>query len=319
MSLATPRPYVLTFGETMGLLKAETAGPLAHVSGMSLGMGGSESNVAIGLRRLGTHVHWVGRVGADSLGELITRELRAENVTANAVVDPDAPTGLMLKERRTSGSTQVLYYRSHSAGSRLCAADIPQELITGAALVHLTGITAALSPTALEAVRHVIDVARRAGIAVSFDLNYRNALWSAERAGEVYRELLPKVDLVFAGEDEATLAVGRGSDVELAERLCAVGPEQAIIKLGERGATALISGVTYRQDAVRVSPIDTVGAGDAFVAEYLSELLAGKGPQECLRIATTVGAFVCLVAGDWEGLPRRHELSLLTNSEAVSR
>lgn len=112
---------VVTMGETMALMKAESSGPLAHVASLSLGMGGAESNFAIALRRLGTSVTWAGRVGADSLGEMVLRELAAEAINTLVSRDHTAPTGLMIKERRTAEAVKVWYYRKGSAGSRYAA------------------------------------------------------------------------------------------------------------------------------------------------------------------------------------------------------
>ncbi|MFP3462211.1 sugar kinase [Arthrobacter globiformis] len=312
-------PYVLTFGETMALMRADQVGPLAHASTMSLGIGGSESNVAIGLRRLGVQAVWCGRVGADSLGQLVEREIRAEGVDVRIAVDPSAPTGLMIKERRTPEAQRVSYYRAGSAGSRIAPADVDESLIAGAGLLHVSGITPALSSQAEATLRHAIGVARAAGVPVSFDLNFRGNLWSAEGAGSVYRDIIPLADIVFAGEDEASIAVGPGEPEELARQIAGLGPSQAVIKLGADGALALVDGAFFRQAAVPVSVVDTVGAGDAFVAGYLAELMEGRGPEERLRTAAATGAFACLVPGDWEGFPRRHELALLEAKEPVSR
>lgn len=311
---------VVTLGETMGLMKAETPGPLAQVSSLSLGMGGSESNFAIALRRLGTSVTWVGRVGSDSLGDLVLRELAAEGIVVDPLRDAAAPTGLMIKERRTMEQLKVWYYRAGSAGSRLCREDIPVDRIAHARLLHLTGITPALSPEAARAALYALEVARGAGVLVSFDLNYRSALWSAHEAGDVFRSFIAQADIVFAGDDEAAIAVGRSEDsLELARRLAALGPGHAVIKRGSRGCAAVVDGLEYEQDAVRINAIDTVGAGDAFVAGYISDLLAGASVQERLLTAVRTGAFACLVPGDWEGMPRRHELAILDATEPVAR
>ncbi|MGQ1795530.1 sugar kinase [Kocuria oceani] len=313
-------PEVVTFGETMALFTADTPGPLPHVSSLSLGIGGAESNVAVALRRLGTSVAWVGRVGADSLGELVVRELRGEGIDVVPVRDETAPTGLMIKERRTADALKIWYYRSGSAGSRLEPEDVPGELVRGARLLHVTGITPALSPSAAAATHHAVDLAREAGVRVSFDLNYRAALWSREDAGEQFRRIMTKVDIVFAGDDEAGIAVGPTSDPwELARRMAAEGPSQAVLKRGAQGCLALIDGKEYARDAVPVRVVDTVGAGDAFVGGYLAELLRGAEADQRLRTATQVGAFACLVPGDWEGMPRRSELHLLAPEDPVSR
>lgn len=142
---------VVTVGETMALLRTRDIGSLRHVSEMVLGIGGAESNVAIGLRRLGVDVGWLGRVGDDALGERVTREIRAEGVDVVGIVDADAPTGLMLKERPSPSSTAVFYYRAGSAGSRMRPEDVPAGWIEDAELLHVTGITALLSESARSA------------------------------------------------------------------------------------------------------------------------------------------------------------------------
>jgi 2-dehydro-3-deoxygluconokinase len=313
-------PRVVTFGETMALFVSETPGALAHTDELKLRLGGAESNVAIALRRLGTEVTWLGRVGNDSLGELVTRELRAEGIDARAIVDSGAPTGLMIRERRTADRATVWYYRAGSAGSRIEPADLDDARVASAGLLHVTGITAALSDSGLATMRHAVAVAKAAGVPVSFDVNHRASLWKDRDFGSVYRELAATADIVFAGEDEARLVVpDAGGPDELARAIAELGPSQVVIKLGADGCYALVDGVAYEEAAVPVRVVDTVGAGDAFVAGYLAEFLAGLGVAERLRTAVTVGAFACLSASDWEGLPRRSELGLLSAAEPVTR
>jgi 2-dehydro-3-deoxygluconokinase len=157
------------------------------------------------------------------------------------------------------------------------------------------------------------------GVPVSLDLNYRRALWTIDDARPIYRNMISLADVVFGGPDEAAIAVDDGTAAELATRLCQLGPAEVVIKLGADGAHALIDGREYQAPAVPVAVVDSVGAGDGFVAGYLAERLAGRGPEERLQTATAVGAFACTVAGDWEGLPRRDELTLLTTQESVTR
>jgi 2-dehydro-3-deoxygluconokinase len=320
------RPRVVTVGETMGLFSNASPGPLAHAATMQLGIGGSESNVAIGLSRLGVDAVWCGRVGDDAVGRLVEREIRAEGVDARVVVDGGAPTAVMIKERRTSTTQSVTYYRTDSAGSRLSVSDLDETIIAGAEVLHLTGITPALSPSAREAVQWAADVARAAGTVVSFDVNYRRALWSPEEAAAFCRDFVTGCDVVFAGEDEAAallgldLDVGRHVDADaLAHGLADLGPRQAVVKCGADGAVAVVDEVLMTQAGVTIVPHDTVGAGDAFVAGYLAELATGQDAATRLRTAVTTGAFACLSAGDWEGLPRRSELGLLHAREPVTR
>ncbi len=310
---------VVTLGETMGLFRAASIGSLAHVSDFTLGIGGAESNVAIALTRLGTPARWLGRVGADPIGRRVVRELRAEGVDVRAIVDPGAPTGIMVKEQRTSDATRVQYYRAASAGSRLCIDDLAAADIPNTALLHVTGITPALSSSAHEAVLEAISIASAAGIPVSFDINHRPSLWRDDPA-PVYRELASAAQIVFAGDDEARLLFpDSATPLELAHHIADLGPSQVVIKLGEAGCVAVIDGTEYQRDALAIRAVDTVGAGDAFVAGYLAELLAGLSVDDRITTAVTLGAFACLNSGDWEGLPTRDELGLLTRSEPVQR
>lgn len=301
---------VVTLGETMGLFRAASPGPLATVSDFEFGIGGADSNVAIGLARLGTPVRWVGRVGADGIGDRITSELAREGVEVLATKDPSAATGIMVKEQGTTDARPVIYYRSNSAGSRLTPDDVAGADIENAALLHITGITPALSESAFDAVLSAIRVAEAAGVPISFDVNHRGSLWQGRDHADVYRQLASSADIVFAGDDEARILVPDAeSPEELARGIAALGPGQVIIKLGARGCVALIDGVDYTEAALPITPIDTVGAGDAFVAGYLAELIAGLDPAARLKTAVAVGAFACLHIGDWEGFPTRAELA----------
>jgi 2-dehydro-3-deoxygluconokinase len=312
-------PDLVTLGETMALLCAPRVGLLRHATSLDLSCAGAESNLAIGLSRLGHRSHWIGRVGADEFGALVRRTLAAEGVTGHIGVDPQAPTGLMVKSRRTESVTQVTYYRSGSAGSRLRPEDVDADLIASARLLHVTGITPALSDSARAAVRRAIEVARRAGVLVSLDLNYRRALWSPERAGAEFEALIRLADLVFAGEDEAALVVSGDSAAELGRGLAALGPAEVLIKRGALGAVAVIGGELLVAPAYPVTSVDPVGAGDAFGAGYLSALLDGEDPAPRLDRASLAGAFAVTVPGDWEGLPSRADLDLLRAEEAVLR
>lgn len=308
---AGPGP-LLAVGETMALLAAPQIGRLRHATSLTLGVAGAESNVAIGARRLGWPAAWVGRVGDDELGELVVSKIRAEGVDVGGVVrDPDAPTSLMLKERRTVGMVRVRYYRRNGPGARLQPGDLDPAQIAAAGVLHLTGITPALSDSARATVDHAVELARSAGVPVSFDLNYRSALWPPEEAAVVCRDLAARADLVFAGDDEAQLLGLEGDPAELARGLAGLGAGHAVVKLGERGAVAVVDGAVHAVDPVPVQALDPVGAGDAFVAGYLVETLTGRPVQERLRTAAACGAFAVTVPGDWEGMPSREELEIL--------
>lgn len=312
---------LVTMGETLALASSVEPGHLAHADVLRVGVGGAESNVAIGVRRLGTDATWAGRVGDDSFGVRVVRELRAEGVSVHAVIDAGSPTALMVKERRTLDSGRVWYYRDGSAGSRLSPADLPVESVGGADVVHLTGITPGLSPTAMEAVRAMVDLAATSHVPISFDVNHRAGVWRERDARPVYRELARRSAVVFAGEDEARLLTGTSTTepADLLEELASTSGGDAVLKLGADGCRALVDGVHLAVAAVPVRVVDSVGAGDAFVAGYLAELIAGHPPGRRLATAVRCGAFACLTAGDWEGLPTRADLDLLDGGDPVRR
>jgi len=227
---------LLAVGETMALLTTAGIGRLRHAATLTLGVAGAESNVAIGARRLGCPAAWVGRVGDDELGELVVSRIRAEGVDVGGVVrDPGAPTSLMLKERRTADIVRVLYYRRNGPGARLEPGDLDPAQVAAAGVLHVTGITPALSDSARATVDHAVELARAAGVPVSFDLNYRSALWPADQAAAVCRDLAARADIVFAGDDEAELLGLSGDPAALAGALAALGAGHAVVKLGERG------------------------------------------------------------------------------------
>ena len=311
-------PGLVTAGETMGLVVQSAPGSVRNGEPMTFGMGGSESNVAIGVRRLGVPATWIGRVGTDPPGDLILRELRAEQVQAITVTDP-SPTGLMARWRPSGAHGRVTYYRRHSAGSHLAADDIPADVIRGADVLHVTGITLALGPGPAAAVTHAIAVARDAGVTVSFDLNYRSALWPVHEAAPALEAAVRTADVVFAGEHEAEIVTETADPLQAALALEALGPAQVVIKRGAQGCLARIDGTTIAQPAPVVTVVDTVGAGDACVAGYLAELMSGAEPAVRLATAVAAGAFAVTVSGDWEGMPDRRSLALLKASEPVIR
>ena len=236
----TPSGSVVTMGETMALLDAPASGRLGGGSALPVGIGGAESNVAIGLARLGWPARWISRVGDDAFGPLVTREIRAEGVRVIADRDPDAPTGLMVKEHRGGRPWRVRYYRAGSAASRLSPADLdagPDD-IAEADVLHLTGITAALGAVTAGRGPRAIEIARAAGTLVSFDVNHRATLWSADEAAPVLAPLAAAADLVFAGPEEAALLLGRDARTADVRRRRAAGPGAGQTRPGHRRGQA---------------------------------------------------------------------------------
>ncbi|MEU1268811.1 sugar kinase [Streptomyces sp. NPDC005799] len=304
----------------MAALRAH--GPLRMGGSLGLSVAGAESNVAIGLARLGHRVRWAGRVGADELGALVLRTLRAEGIDTSHAPTDDAgrPTGLLLTEPRLGTLTRVSYYRAGSAGSALTPDDVLPALDPGSRVLHLTGITPALSPSAAEAVLAAATAARDAGITVCLDVNHRSRLWTADRARAALRPLLAQTDLLVASEDELPLVLERPETDEPAavKSLLDAGIQEVIVKRGAQGATVVATDATVERAARQVDAVDLVGAGDAFVAGYLSGLLDGADIPARLHRAVTTAAFAVATRGDWEGLPTRDELGLFDEPDGTT-
>jgi 2-dehydro-3-deoxygluconokinase len=301
---------VLTIGETMGVAVTGPGEPLRTAASARLHVAGAESTVAIGLRRLGVDSCWLGVVGADEFGARIRRELAAEGVDVGYVrVEPSAPTGFMLRELRTAELTRVTYYRRDSAGSQLAAKDVDAAFAGFKPdLLHVTGITAALSADAAAAVHHAVQLAGRAGADVSLDVNHRPSLPGSAGAGALIRQLLGDVAVLFVGDDELHVVTEERDPGRAAAELGGLGPSEVVVKRGRAGAIAYSDGALHEVDALPVTVADVVGAGDSFVAGYLAARAAGLPVAERLRWGTVCAAFTVGTHGDWEGLPRRAEL-----------
>jgi 2-dehydro-3-deoxygluconokinase len=301
-------PEVVTFGETMALFVTEPARRLRGARTFARSIAGAESNVAIGLARLGRRAGWFGRVGDDPLGHALLDTLRGEGVdTSRAVVDADGPTGVLIRDRPTERRIDVLYYRAGSAGGRLAAADVDADYVVGADLLHVTGITPALGDGPRAATRRAVEVAREHGVAVSFDPNLRTKLWDAEEAARVLVQLVD-ADVVLAGLEEAEALSGRAGAEAAAGWFLDGGADLVVVKLGVDGAWATDGERSWAAPAHPVTVVDPVGAGDAFAAGFVYGLLDGRPPSAAVEVAHVVAARALRGTGDWETLPRREEL-----------
>jgi sugar/nucleoside kinase (ribokinase family) len=288
----------------MVLLDPVGDGALEYGRTLTLRVAGAESNFAIALARLGVPVAWVSRVGDDPLGEIVRSTIAGEGVDVSHVRVDAAPTGVFFKWRR-DGRSFPLYYRRGSAAAQLEPGDVPDDALDGVELVHLTGITTALGegPRAL-----VVDLARRAhelGAIVTFDPNFRPALWSdAREAARAHADVLPFVDWYLCGLEEGCALFGVQSADEL---VAAVGTNDVVIRLGSRGA--LVRGVEVAPERLE-DVVDEVGAGDAFAAGFAYGLLQDWPPDRSARAANVLAAHALRGTGDWETLPRLADLRL---------
>ena len=286
-------------------------GRLRHADNLELKIGGAESNLAIALSRLGLSAGWVSYLGDDEPGQLVLDRIRAEGVDTSQVHrTKEHPTGLYLREQ-VGTDVRVYYYRRGSAAATMTQEAFELDYLSGSSFLHLTGITPALS----EACRSfILWAAREAGTRISFDVNYRSKLWGTERAREFIEEILPDVDLLFVGDEEARALWGR-DDEDLVRELASKGPEEVILKRGKAGSLAFVDGEVLEHHAFTVAEVDPVGAGDAFDAGYLAGHLWDLPAEERLRVANAMGAMSVATLGDYEGLPNEDELWAFLDDE----
>ncbi|MFI8851367.1 sugar kinase [Streptomyces sp. NPDC053499] len=322
---------VVCLGESMVTFLPGSTGPLADVPSFDRAIGGAESNVACTLARAGHRAAWVSRVGTDGFGDHLVRTIAAHGVDTSAVErDPERPTGIYFRtngERATGAGegtgpaegtgplSEVLYYRAGSAASAMSPANVPRRALHAGKVLHLTGITAALSTDCLALLRELTSARTSAergggtGPLVSFDVNYRVGLWRtptvAEPGAEVLRELARHSDLVFVGEDEAAAAWGVTGGPE-AVREALPEPAVLVVKQGATGATAFTrDGTAVFAPALRVDVVSPVGAGDAFAAGFLAGTLRGLPVDQRLRHGHLMAAAALTDAGDLAAPPDR--------------
>ncbi|SEB06970.1 sugar kinase [Leifsonia sp. 21MFCrub1.1] len=293
----------VTIGEAMVVLYPEDQRPLAEADRFGSDVGGAEFNVATSLARLGLPTSWVSRLGTDGFGARIRRVAGESGVDTSAVeLDPSRPTGLYVKETtRTAGdvSTRMHYHRSGSAASALSSATLASPaaaaLLTSAELVHTSGITAALSPTAAEAVtglRAVLGPDTR----LSVDLNYRPQLWG-DGDTSALTGLVAQADLLFLGRDEAEACFGHGD----ARRLFDAHPLLDTIVVKEDAHRASVhrrGGAEVHVRCLSVDVVEPIGAGDAFAAGFLCGLAERRDDAACLRLGHALAALALTSAGD---------------------
>lgn len=303
---------VVTFGETMVLFNPETEGPLRYVGTFTKSIGGAESNVAIALARLGHHAGWFSKLGDDEFGRYIKSTVMGEEVDVSRVTkDPARTTGILFKERFSTVNPNVYYYRKGSAASHLSISDLDMDYICSAKILHVTGISLALSEEVREAVFYAVKEAKKRGVIISFDPNIRLKLWSKEEAREHILALAELSDIIFPGKDEAELLLGTDEPLEVCQKFMDMGIKIVALKLGKTGCyvrshdeEALVNGYTVDH------PVDTVGAGDGYAAGFLSGYLEECSLMDCAKRANAVGAMATLVKGDMEGFPYKDQVEI---------
>nr|WP_106780504.1 sugar kinase [Lysinibacillus timonensis] len=311
---------VFSVGETMVILQANHIGKLEDAPYLNQKIGGAESNVLIGLARLGHDVAFISQVGNDPFGKRIIKSIRAEGVdVTNVKVLDDVPTGLLFKELRTKKATHVYYYRRNSAASKMNVESIPIDAIIQSKYIHLTGITPALSLSCREMIFKVIEIAKNHQIPIIFDPNIRFKLWEEKEAREVILAIAEQADYILIGISEAEFLVGTTDHQEICRLLTKKDSQVVVIKKGADATVYSLNGQLYEVPTVSTSEIlDPVGAGDAFAAGFIHGLLTNQSLDTSVAYGNLMGACVIQQFGDIEGLPTLEEFESLRQSNEQS-
>ncbi|TCZ55383.1 sugar kinase [Roseicella aquatilis] len=297
-------PELLCMGEPMLELNAQPPGPDGRVLYLE-GHGGDTSNAAICAARQGASVGYVTALGQDRPGDSFMRLWAAEGVdTATVLRHPEAPTGLYLVTHDARGHA-FTFYRGNSAASRYAVGDVPEAAIRAARILHVSGISQAISASACDAVFHAIAVARAAGVRVSYDTNLRLSLWPPARAAAVIHAAIARADFALPSLDDARALTGLEQPEAIAEFYLRLGCPIVLLKQGKDGVlVATAEGGRSLIPPHRVRAVDATGAGDAFAGAFLARVLAGDEPIAAARYANACAALSTTGYGAVAPLPR---------------
>ncbi len=300
-------PAVVASGEVM--VELAGAKPLARAEMIKRSNSGDVLNVAVVLGRLGLPCSILTKVGDDPFGDYLLEDWTSLGVDLRYVTRGGGPTGLYVAEHAADASYQIWYWRKGSAASTIAPADVDRVDLDGVRLVHLSGISQAVSASSRAATRHLAQCARDRGIPVSLDVNYRPQLWLPEEAAEAMHEVLPHADVVFCGApNESTAVTGYPDPADAAKYFLDHGVDTATITMAEDGALAATANETVRLPHVARRLQGPQGGGDSFVGGFLAGRLAGAGVATCTRFGTLVAGLKVENPGPLHGIPQRPEI-----------
>ncbi|MFA4045075.1 MAG: hypothetical protein HZRFUVUK_001884 [Candidatus Fervidibacterota bacterium] len=285
-------------------------------------IGGAELNVAVALSRLGVDSAWISKLVNNPVGRLIVNRARQYGVDVSRVVwSETGRVGIyFLEVGATPRANLVIYDRANSAINTLTADELDWDFISRAKVMHMTGITPALSDGARKLVEDVVMRLRELDVLLSFDVNYRSKLWSPDEAMRTLIKILPHVDFLFVTyEDAKSVLRIDGTPEEIVKQLRReFASVVAVLTFTEGGAMLCADGETvHYQPPYEISLVDRLGAGDAFVAGALSGWLDGLPWDKCLSKAVAMAALKCTIPGDF-AIVERSELETLLSTSSIT-
>jgi fructokinase len=308
---------ILVAGETIIDFLPEDPGPLDGVDEFTRRPGGAPANVAVGLARLGEAPAFWTRIGSDPFGDFLASVLAEHGLPDDYVErDPEAKTGLAFVSLEEDADRAFSFYHHGSAETRMESGAVPDEALSGFEWVHFDCLSLDAEPSR-SAVLDLASRAREAGATVSFDPNARPERWTEFSYPESVREGFALADVVKTTPEDLAEAGIEGDAPELAREICDLGPHTAFVTLGESGSYAYSTAEAPWTDAETevshggyddVDPVDTTGAGDAFLAGVVASLSAGESLREALAFANAVAATATTAPGAMTALPDRESV-----------
>jgi 2-dehydro-3-deoxygluconokinase len=303
---------LVALGEPMIELNQTREADGAYVQGF----GGDTSNCAIAAARLGARTAYATRIGDDAFGRLFLQLWRKEGVEVSGVaVDPEAPTGIYFVSHGPSGH-EFSYLRAGSAASRMRPADLPLDVLRAASVLHISGISQAISASACDACFAAMETARAAGVKVSYDTNLRLKLWPLARARAVIRASVALADWALPSLDDATLLFQRNEPEAILDACHAAGTPLVVLRCGADGCVVSDGRRRERIAGHRVNAVDATGAGDCFDGAFAARIVAGDDPFTAARYANAAAALATTGYGAVAPLPRHRDVVALLG-EAV--
>lgn len=297
----------VSFGEALVDLLPDRRGRIRDCEAFEVHSGGAPANVAVGLARLGLKTAFVGVVGDDEFGHLLSRKLSAEGIDVRLRFSAEALTGLWFIALDERGERTFFAPTGASSADKLID-DTDVQRVPQARIFHC-GSSAHVLPAARPVLLRAVQRAKERGMAVSFDPNVRAHLWSdLKDLTAMCAGVLPFCDIVKLSEDELAPCLGVTQPAAALDALQALGVKLACVTLGPRGALARRGREEVQVPAPHVQVVDTTGAGDGFVAGLLSQDPLNAPLEPALRFACAVGSRVCTRLGAVAGLPVRGEL-----------
>lgn len=309
------QPDIIALGEPILEMNAVDEGDLGASGVFKAGFGGDTSNFSVAAARAGGNVGYLTRLGADAFGDAYIELWKREGIDASFVErDRTANTGMYFITRR-AGKHAFTYFRAGSAASRMTPEFLPRDYIAGAKLLHVSGITQGISTSACDAAFAAMDMAREAGVPVSYDPNLRLALWPLARARAAIHEAISNADMVFPSLEDARDLTGLDAAEDIVRYYMAMGPKLVALKLGPDGALLGRDGELTRFTAFKVDAIDCSGAGDAFSGTFAANFVAGRPEEECMRRALAAGALTTTGLGCVTPIPNRAKVEAFLASQ----